>query len=45
RQKMNITILDGEVTDNMKAKKWDARVSLVEESFNIKLMKPSELEK
>jgi len=45
RQKINITLIDAEVTDNMKPKKWEARISLIDESFNIRPVKPAELEK
>jgi len=44
RQRVNIAVINGEVTDNMKPKRWDARISLIDESFNIRLVKPSELE-
>jgi hypothetical protein len=27
----------------MKPKKWEARISLIDESFNIKLVKPSDM--
>jgi hypothetical protein len=45
RQKIGIALIDAEVTDDMKPKKWDARISLVDESFNIKPVSPQELEK
>ena len=44
RQKIRLLLIDAEVTDSMKPAKWDARVSLVDESFNIRLVRPSELE-
>ena len=44
RQKIRLTIIDAEVTDSMKPAKWDARVSLVDESFNIRLVRPPEVE-
>jgi hypothetical protein len=44
RQKIRLTLIDAEVTDSMKPAKWDARVSLVDESFNIRLVRPSEME-
>lgn len=40
RQKISITVLDSEVTDNLKPKVWDARASLVNESFKIKPVNP-----
>jgi len=45
RQKINITILEEEVSDSLKPLKWQAQVSLVEESFNIKLVKQGDLGK
>jgi hypothetical protein len=44
RQKISISLIDAEVTDDMKPKKWEARISLIDESFNIKLVKPADLE-
>jgi hypothetical protein len=44
REKLNITLIDAELTDSLKPMKWDARVSLVDEAFNIKLVKPSDME-
>jgi len=44
RQKINITILEEELSDSLKPRKWEARMSLVDESFNIKLVKQSDLE-
>ena len=43
RERINITILDAEVSDVMKPKNWDGRVSLVNESFNVRVVKPSEV--
>ena len=43
RQKLNVTVIDADVTDTMKAKTWDTRVSVVDEAFNIKLVKPGEI--
>jgi hypothetical protein len=45
RQKINITIVEAEVSDSMKPQKWDARVGLIDESFNVRLLRPSEAEK
>jgi hypothetical protein len=39
RQKINITILEEELSDSLKPGKWEARISLADESFNIKLVK------
>ncbi len=44
RQKINITLLDAEVSDAMQPKKWDARIALVDESFNIKPIAPKDME-
>jgi len=44
RQKINIALIEAEVSDDMKPKKWEARISLVDESFNIKVVKPSDLQ-
>lgn len=43
RQKFNVTVIDADVTDSMKPKTWDTRVSIVDEAFNIKLVKPNDL--
>jgi hypothetical protein len=45
RQKINITIIQDELSDSLKPKKWEARMSLVDESFNIKLVKRGDLGK
>ncbi len=45
RQKINITIIQEELSDSLNPKKWEARMSLVDESFNIKLAKQGDLEK
>ena len=45
RQKINITIIQEELSDSLKPKKWEARMSLVDESFNIKLVKQGDLGK
>jgi hypothetical protein len=45
RQKINITIIQEELSDSLKPKKWEARVSLVDESFNIILVKQGDLGK
>ena len=43
RQKINITIVQEELSDSLKPKKWEAQVSLVDESFNIKLVRQDDL--
>jgi hypothetical protein len=43
RERINITIVDAEVSDAMRPKTWDVRVSLVNESFNVRVVKPSEV--
>jgi hypothetical protein len=45
RQKINITIIQEELSDSLKPKKWEARMSLVDESFKIKLVKQGDLGK
>jgi hypothetical protein len=45
RQKINITIIQDELSDSLKPKKWEASMSLVDESFNIKLVKQGDLGK
>jgi hypothetical protein len=44
RQKINIAIIDAELTDNLQVKTWDARISLADESFKIKQVMPDDLE-
>ena len=44
RQKINITILEEELSDSLKPRKWEARMSLVDESFNIKPVNQGDLE-
>jgi hypothetical protein len=43
RQKIGIVLIDAEVSDDMKPRKWDARISLIDESFNIKPVSPNEM--
>ena len=43
RQKINLLLVDAEVDDTMKPKKWEAWVELIEESFNVRLVRPSEV--
>lgn len=38
RQKISITIIQEDLSDSLKPMKWEARMSLVDESFNIKLV-------
>jgi hypothetical protein len=45
RQKINVNIIQEELSDSLKPKKWEARMSLVDESFNIKLVKEGDLGK
>jgi len=40
RQRINISIIDAELSDTLKPVEWDARISLVDESFNIKVVPP-----
>lgn len=43
RQKINIIVVDAELDDAMRAKQWDARISVTDESFKIKQVKPADL--
>jgi hypothetical protein len=45
REKINITLVEEELSDSLKPKKWETRMSLVDESFNIKLVKEDDLVK
>jgi len=45
RQKINITLVEEELTDSLKPKKWEARMSLVDESFKIKLVNEDDFAK
>ena len=45
REKINITLIEEELSDSLKPKEWEARMSLVDESFNIKLLKEDDLVK
>jgi hypothetical protein len=45
RQKINISIIQEEISDSLKPLKWKARMSLVDESFNIKLVRQGDIEK
>jgi hypothetical protein len=44
RQKIRLTLLDAELSDALMPKTFTARVSLLEESFNIRLVRPGDLE-
>lgn len=43
RQKISLLLMEAEVDDTMKPKRWEAWVELIEESFNVRLVKPSEV--
>jgi len=43
RQKINIVVIDAEVSDTLQPQKWEARISLVDESFKIKPVMPDDL--
>jgi hypothetical protein len=45
REKINISIVQEELSDSLKPIGWGARMSLVDESFNIKLAKQGDLAK
>ena len=44
RQKLRLTLLDAQLSDALKPKFFSARVSLLEESFNLRLVRPGDLE-
>ncbi len=44
RQKVGIAVIDADVTETMQPKLFDARVSVIEESFKIKTVKPFDLQ-
>ena len=39
RQKVNITLIQEEVSDSLQPLQWEAKMSIVDESFNIRLVK------
>ena len=43
RQKVTISILEADVTDTLKPDKWTARISILDESFKIKPVDPSDV--
>ena len=43
RQIITVTIIDAEVSDTLEPTTFDARISVVDESFNIKVVKPSDI--
>lgn len=43
RQRIQVMILDADVSDALQPARFDARVSLVDESFTVRLVKPSEM--
>lgn len=45
RQKIQLTLLDAELTDSLQMRSFFGRVSLVDESFKIRLVPPGEIEK
>jgi hypothetical protein len=45
RERINISIIQEELSDSLKPIKWEARMSLVDESFKIKLVKEDDLAK
>lgn len=45
REKITITLIEEELSDSLRPKQWEARMSLVDESFNIKLVKEGDLAK
>lgn len=45
RQKVQITLIDAEVTDSFQPARWDARVSVIDEAFNIRAVTAAEIER
>jgi hypothetical protein len=45
RQKISLSILHEELSDSLKPLNWEAQASLVDESFNIKVVKQGDLGK
>ncbi|MCK7504092.1 MAG: hypothetical protein MZV70_08275 [Desulfobacterales bacterium] len=45
RQKINITLIQEEVSDALQPLKWEAKMSIVDESFNIQLVKQDDFYK
>jgi hypothetical protein len=45
RQKVNITLIQEEVSDSLQPLQWEAKMSIVDESFNIRLVKQNDLVK
>jgi len=44
RQKIALTLLDAELSDALQTKVFSARVSVIDESFNVRLVRPDEIE-
>ena len=44
RQKIQLTLVDAELSHALQPERWEARLSVVDESFKIKLVRPSDLE-
>ena len=44
RQKINVNLIQDELTDTLQPANWEARMSLVDESFNIHLVKQDDFE-
>jgi hypothetical protein len=44
RQKINILILDADLTDNLQVRTWEAKIALTDESFKIKQVMPGDLD-
>jgi hypothetical protein len=42
RQKVNVIIVEAELSDTLQPQKWEARISLVDESFKIKPVMPDD---
>jgi len=44
RQRIDILLLDAEVDDTFRPSRWEARISIIDESFKIRQVSPTELE-
>ncbi len=44
RQRVDVVLLDADVDDAFHPARWDARISVIDESFNIRQVSPAELE-
>ncbi len=43
RQKIQLTVVDASITDDFRPKEWDARATTLDESFNVRQVRPDEM--